>query len=319
MTNFGLTLTNRGVVTGDSSLEEMYDLARRVDDDERFTSVWVGDSITAKPRLDALSLMSALAARTERVRIGPGCFATTPVRPAILLAYQLAAIDVISNGRLTFAACMGAADASEFDHFCVPPVTRSGRMEEAIEIIRLLTSEDDASYHGKYNDFDNLTIEPHSIQRPIPILIVSNPNPNDARNRERGLRRVARLGDGWMSTTLTPELLGEYLGDIHRYADEAGRELPDDFDVVAFHSVMIDDDRDAAYAEAKRFLDDYYFLDHSEAMVRRWCSYGPPEQAIEDIQRYIDAGATSVLLRICSGDQITQYQRISEEVLPAFI
>ena len=67
MTNSGLTLTNRGVVTGDSSLEEMYDLARRVDEDERFTSVWVGDSITAKPRLDALSLMSALAARKERV------------------------------------------------------------------------------------------------------------------------------------------------------------------------------------------------------------------------------------------------------------
>ena len=269
MTDFGLTLTNRGVVTGDSSLEEMYDLTRRVDEDERWTSVWVGDSITAKPRLDALSLMSALAARTERVRIGPGCFATTPVRPAMLLAYQLAAIDVISNGRLTFAACMGAADASEFEHFCVPPITRSGRMEEAVEIIRLLTSEDNASYHGKYNDFDNLTIEPRSIQRPIPILIVSNPNPNDARNRERGLSRVARLGDGWMSTTLTPELLGEYLADIRRYADAAGRELPDDFDVVAFHSVMIDDDRDAAFAEAKRFLDDYYFLDHSEAMVRR--------------------------------------------------
>ena len=106
--------------------------------------------------------------------------------------------------------------------------------------------------------------------------MVSNPNPNDARNRERGLSRVARLGDGWMSTTLTPELLGEYLSDIRRYADEAGRQLPDDFDVVAFHSVMIDDDRDVAFAEAKRFLDDYYFLDHSEAMVRRWCSYGPP-------------------------------------------
>lgn len=318
MTNFGLTLTNRGVVTGDSSLEEMYDLTARVDVDERWSSVWVGDSITAKPRLDALSLMSALAARTERVRIGPGCFATTPVRPAILLAYQLAAIDVISNGRLTFAACMGAPANSEFEHFCVPAATRSGRMEEAIEIIRLLTSEDDASYHGKYNDFDHLTIEPHSIQRPIPILVVSNPNPRDASNRERGLSRVARLGDGWMSTNLTPELLAEYLSDIHRYADEAGRELPDDFDVVAFHSVTIDDDRDAAYSEAKRFLDEYYMLDHSESAVRRWCSYGPAEQAVEDIQRYIDAGATTVLLRICSGDQTTQFQRISEEVLPAF-
>ena len=72
MTNFGLTLNNRGVVTGDSLFEEMYDLTRRVDEDERWTSVWVGDSITAKPRWDSLSLMSALVARTDGLGVvGP--------------------------------------------------------------------------------------------------------------------------------------------------------------------------------------------------------------------------------------------------------
>ena len=69
MTKFGFTLSNRGLVTGDSSLDEMMALARLVDADERWDSIWVGDSITAKPRLDALSLMSALAAITDRVAL----------------------------------------------------------------------------------------------------------------------------------------------------------------------------------------------------------------------------------------------------------
>ena len=318
MTKFGFTLSNRGLVTGDSSLDEMMALARLVDADERWDSIWVGDSITAKPRLDALSLMSALAAVTDRVRIGPGCFATTPIRPALLLAYQLAAIDVISKGRLTFAACMGAPANAEFEDFCVAPKTRSGRMEEAIEIIRLVTSEDHASYHGKYNDFDDITIEPRSVQRPIPIMVVSNPSPDDTNNRRRGLSRVARLGDGWMNTVLPPAVVTEYLSDIRGYAVEQGRELPDDFEVHTYYTVNINDDREIAFRDAKRYLDDYYMLDHPPAAVDRWCTYGPPERCISDIQAYIDAGATTITLRIAGRDQMDQYQRIVDEILPAF-
>ncbi len=318
MTKFGFTLSNRGLVTGDSSLEDMFDLARLVDADERWDSIWVGDSITAKPRLDALSLMSALAALTERVRIGPGCFATTPIRPALLLAYQLAAIDVISQGRLIFAACQGAPENSEFADFNVAPKTRSGRMEEAIEIIRLVTSQDHASYHGRYNDFDDITIEPRSVQRPIPILVVSNARPDDPVNRKRGLSRAARLGDGWMTVTLTPPLVAEYLTELRGYAAEQGRKLPDDYEVHVYCTLNVNDDRELAFRDAKRYLDDYYMLDHSPAAVDRWCTYGPPERCIDGIQQYIDAGATTITIRIAGSDQLPQYRRIVDEILPAF-
>ena len=110
MVNFGLTLSNRGVVTGASTLDDMIALAQRADADERWDSIWVGDSILAKPRLDALGLMSALAVVTERVRIGPACFASTPLRDALLLAYQYASLDFMSNGRSIFAACMGTPE-----------------------------------------------------------------------------------------------------------------------------------------------------------------------------------------------------------------
>ena len=324
-TRFGLTLSNRGIVTGSSTIEDMLTLARRADGDAAWDSVWVGDSLLAKPRLDALGLMSALAVQTERVRIGPACFASTPLRPALLLAYQWASLDLLSGGRSIFVACMGAPGAGgggmdeEFAAFCVPTESRMGRMEEAIEVLRLLTSEDDVSYHGEHNDFEHVTIEPRSVQRPVPIWVTSNPAPHLSRNRRSGLGRVARLGDGWMTTFQPPEIVREYLGEIRGYAAAAGRELPDDFEVAVYYNINVNEDRDAALAEAKRYLDAYYTTDYSEAALNLWAAMGSPEECAADIRRYIEAGATTITLRLCSYGQQHQYRRVTEEVLPALV
>lgn len=324
MVKFGLTLSNRGVVTGASTLEDMIALARRADADERWDSIWVGDSILAKPRLDALGLMSALAVVTERVRIGPACFASTPLRDALLLAYQYASLDFMSNGRSIFAACMGQAAPGggdmlhEFDAFCVAPESRMRRMEEAIEVMRLLTSEDNVSYHGEYNDFDNVTIEPRSVQRPIPIWVTSNPRPDLKRNREAGLRRTARLGDGWMTTFQPPSIVEEYLADIQRYAEEEGRELPEDFETCIYYNVNVNEDRQSALDESRRYLEAYYNTEYSDPMLDLWVAMGTPEQCVADIQKYVDVGATTITLRLVGYDQQAMYDRVVGEVLSAF-
>ena len=324
MVNFGLTLSNRGVVTGASTLEDMIALARRADAEERWDSIWVGDSILAKPRLDALGLMSALAVVTERVRIGPACFASTPLRDALLLAYQYASLDFMSNGRSIFAACMGQAAPGggdmlhEFDAFCVAPASRMKRMEEAIEVMRLLTSEENASYHGEYNDFDNVTIEPRSVQRPIPIWVTSNPRPDLKRNREAGLRRTARLGDGWMTTFQPPRIVEEYLADIQRYAEEEGRQLPADFETCIYYNINVNEDRQAALDESRRYLEAYYNTTYSDEMLDLWVAMGTPDQCIADIQSYIDAGATTITLRLVGYDQQSMYERVVGDVLSAF-
>ena len=141
------------------------------------------------------------------------------------------------------AAPGGGDMLHEFDAFCVAPESRMKRMEEAIEVMRLLTSEENVSYHGEYNDFDNVTIEPRSVQRPIPIWVTSNPRPNLTRNREAGLRRTARLGDGWMTTFQPPAIIEAYMADIRRYAEEEGRELPDDFEVCVYYNINVNDNR----------------------------------------------------------------------------
>jgi len=322
--NFGLTLSNRGVVTGASTLDDMIALAQRADSDERWDSIWVGDSILAKPRLDALTLMGALAVVTDRVRIGPACFASTPLRDGLLLAYQWASLDFMSNGRTIFAACMGQAAPGggdmlhEFEAFCVAPESRMKRMEEAIEVMRLLTSEDNVSYHGEYNDFDNVTIEPRSVQRPVPIWVTSNPRPDLTRNREAGLRRTARLGDGWMTTFQPPAIVEEYLADIHRYAEEEGRQLGDDFETCVYYNINVNDDRQAALDESRRYLEAYYTTTYTDDALSLWVAMGTPDQCIADIQRYVDAGATTITLRLVGYDQQAMYDRVVNEVLPAF-
>jgi len=119
---FGLTLPNRGVVIGVTTVAEMLQLAADAES-AGWDSVWVGDSIFAKPRLDAMVLLGAIAARTTRVRIGPACFASTPLRNALVLAYQWASLDFLSGGRTVFVACQGkpepggGAFEEEFAHF----------------------------------------------------------------------------------------------------------------------------------------------------------------------------------------------------------
>src|SRR5919198_2462508 len=229
--SFGLTLPNRGVVTGATTVPEMLGLAAKADTSGVWDSVWVGDSIFAKPRLDSLTLMAAIAARTQRVKIGPACMASTPLRDARLLAYQWCSLDLLSGGRTVFVACQGGPRQDggrfyeEFANFGIEPRSRMKRMEEAIEILRLVSSREHASYEGEYYSFKDLTVEPRPVQQPIPIWVTANPYQHQPKNVESSLQRVARLGDGWMTTENTPESFAQHLALIRGYAEEEERPL----------------------------------------------------------------------------------------------
>jgi alkanesulfonate monooxygenase SsuD/methylene tetrahydromethanopterin reductase-like flavin-dependent oxidoreductase (luciferase family) len=129
---------------------------------------------------------------------------------------------------------------------------------------------------------------------------------------------VARLGDGWMTTWKSPEDVQTSLAMIRGYARETGRELQLDFAVAVYHNINVDEDRDRAFAEAKRFLDSYYSVDYRRDMLELWVAAGSPGQCVDSLQRYVDAGATTILLRITGYDQKRQFRRVTEEVLPAF-
>jgi len=320
---FGLTLPNRGVITGATTVAEMLALAEKAED-AGWDSVWVGDSIFAKPRLDALVLLGALAARTRRVKLGPACFASTPLRNPLLLAYQWASLDFLSSGRTIFVSCQGANQGGggkfteEFAAFQIDPLSRMRRQEEAIEILRLTSSQEDVSYQGEYTQFQHITVLPRPIQQPIPIWVTANPDVNKPKSAERALRRVAKYGDGWMTTGNTPESLAENLATIRRYAHEEGREPGPEFEVALYYNINVNEDYEAAYEESKRFLDTYYGMNYNRAYLENWVALGSPQQCIDKLQAYIDAGATTITLRLTSYNQDQQFDRVTNEVLSAF-
>lgn len=316
---FGLTLSNRGIVTGATTVEEMLTMAEKAEN-SGWDSVWVGDSILAKPRLDSLVLLGAVAARTKRVKMGPACFASTPLRDALLLAYQWICLDFLSNGRTIFVSCQGGRAGGgrfeeEFAAFGIDPASRMRRQEEAIDILRLTSSRENVSYEGEYNHFHNVIIQPRPVQRPIPIWVTANPDASKPKLAETALRRVAKYGDGWMTTGNTPESLAENLQAIRTYAREEGRELGPDFEVALYYNININEDYEAAFQESKHFLDTYYTMDHSRAYLENWVALGTPQQCIQKLQAFIDAGVTTITLRIPSYTQDYQFERVTNEVL----
>jgi alkanesulfonate monooxygenase SsuD/methylene tetrahydromethanopterin reductase-like flavin-dependent oxidoreductase (luciferase family) len=313
---FGFTIPQRGVFFGIATWPEMIAMAREADRIALFDSVWVGDSVMAKPRPESIGLLGALAAATSRVKLGVGCMASFPIRDPILFAYQWATLDLISNGRMILAACTGivagGVSAKEGGIWNISDGQRGNRMEENIAICRRLWSEDEVSFAGKYRSFAGVTIKPRPIQNPCPIWIATNPMPAQA---EKPLRRVAKIADGWMTVNIFPKMLAGLWPKLSGYLREAGKD-PAAFPTIAYHNVNSNPDRNAALAESKRFLDEYYGPVFAPQMVEAWTAAGTPAECAAHLRGLVRDGAKSIALRITSWDQRGQFDRLVNEVLP---
>lgn len=322
--SFGLTLPNRGVLFGATTPAELLELSELAERSGAFDSIWVGDSIMAKPRLEAIALLTAVAARTRRVRLGPACFASFPLRHPVLLAYQWASLDLIAEGRTIMVACMGGGSREaggdfdrEFKTMGVPIPERAARMEEGITILRKLWSEDRVSFRGRFWELEDVTIAPKPAQRPVPIWIANNPQAFAAppQTLSRAAQRVARYADGWMTTLLTPEGFREAWGRLRDALRAEGRD-PSAFPRSLYFNVHIGEDRTRAYEESKKFIDLYYTTDFPKATVDMWIAYGDPHACAEHINRFIEAGVELFTLRLTSWDQRGQLRRVVDELMP---
>src|SRR5258705_6589828 len=225
--SLGLTLANRAVVLGAIKARGLLDLSVKAEASRAFDTIWVGDSLLAKPRLESVPLLSALAGVTEGVRLAVGCMATFVHRHPVMLAQQWASLDVLSDGRAWLAVCLGgpdsanAAQAAEHAVMGIASGERVERLEEGIVVLRTLFGEKNASHAGRFYQFQNVTLEPRTVQSPCPIWIASNPTgltwkggaSASAGAVQRGFRRGARYADGWVTHKLSP---GEFAQPFRR-------------------------------------------------------------------------------------------------------
>jgi alkanesulfonate monooxygenase SsuD/methylene tetrahydromethanopterin reductase-like flavin-dependent oxidoreductase (luciferase family) len=321
---FGLTLSNRALVTRGTPPEELIDMAVAAESSGAVDAIWVGDSILSKPRLECIPLLGAIAARTSKVKLGVACMATIAQRNPVLLGLQWASLDILSGGRTWLAACMGypanqhPMAAKELQVMGIQSNERPGRLEEMIQALRVLWSDRHASFHGRYYSFDDVDLLPKPAQQPCPIYIAGTPRAAQigARGVERSLRRIARFADGWMTNQIELGMFEEYLARLRELMAEEGRD-PDKFQSVLYYGVSVNRDSEQAYREAKAFLDAYYQKDFSREGVEIWTACGPVEHCVECISRFIKAGVDHVTIRPIGADLNQQFRIFLEELLPA--
>jgi alkanesulfonate monooxygenase SsuD/methylene tetrahydromethanopterin reductase-like flavin-dependent oxidoreductase (luciferase family) len=323
-TTFGITLSNRAILTQGTNAKDLIDMAVQAEDTGAIDAVWVGDSILSKPRLECIPLLGAIASHTSRVKLGVACMATIAQRNPVLLALQWASLDVLSGGRTWLAACMGypasqhPMAAKELEVMGVKSKERPGRLEEMIQTLRLLWSEEHANFHGKYYSFDDVNLLPKPAQRPCPIYIAGTPRPSQIGDGgvERSLRRIARYADGWMTNQIELGMFREYAARLREMLVQEGRD-PSAFKMVLYYGVSVNSDRDRGFGEAKTFLDAYYQKDFTRQGVEIWTACGPVEHCVDCVSGFIDAGVDHVTIRPIGDNLDEQFKIFLREVLPA--
>jgi probable F420-dependent oxidoreductase len=189
-----------------------------------FDSVWTHDHvfnvahvlerIGGRPYYEPLTLLSYVAARTTRVKLGTSVL-VLPYHNPIRLAKTAATLDVLSGGRLVLGVGVGAVE-NEMEAMGTPFKERGAFTDEAIAVMRTLWRDEDPSFNGRYSQFAGMKFAPKPAQQPIPIVIggVS----------KAAIRRAARLGDGWQPLGLSPEALEAGIAQLREEARACGRD-----------------------------------------------------------------------------------------------
>jgi F420-dependent oxidoreductase-like protein len=206
--------------------EELLRRARLAEELE-FESAWVFDHYKALygdpsgPCMDGWSLLAALGAATEKVRLGALVTGVTYRHPSIL-AMQAATVDQVTGGRLDFS--LGAAwFGDEHREFGIPfPERRERieRLEEALQVVKLLWTEDGASFEGEHYRLEGASYHPQPVQNPHPPVWIG------ASGEQRTIPIAARHADVWHTFGSGADLRRR-ASVLEREAEEAGRDPSD--------------------------------------------------------------------------------------------
>lgn len=303
---FGILLPTREVIlSGRADPSSIYELGERAEA-LGFHSVWAGDSLTAKPRLDALTTLAAVGGRTRRLRLGTAVFLAA-LRHPILVAQTVASLDWLTGGRIDlgigYSRPNDPAQEHEFEILGLSAAQRIKMSEELIDAVRRLWRERDVSHQGTFWRFDKVTLEPKPAQTGgVPIWLASN-------NVEPGLRRVARMGDGWLNNITDPKTYGECLEKIRGYASQAGRD-PGAIE-AGLYFTLAGGGKDTI-GEGQTFLSQYYNRPYEAVAKAMLCVLGSWEEVAARIEAYRQAGARTIILRFAGRDQFGQLEACAE-------
>lgn len=258
-----------------------------------FDSIWVGDSITARPRHEPLSLLAAVAARTKRAELGTAVLLPA-LRNPVVLAHQVATLDRISEGRIILGIGAGSDVPhvrAEFAACGVPFEARGARMMEGIRLCRALWRGEPVDWDGRWT-LKGQSVAPTPARMP-PIWIGGSV--------PQTIARVGRELDGWFPSTLGAAGFAAEWQKVRVAAREHGREAA----VVGapYLTLAIDENPAAATEKLHAFLRSYYGDRADISSKLGPCYAGPAEGVLPFLRGFVQAGATHLVVRICGAPE----------------
>jgi probable F420-dependent oxidoreductase len=242
-----------------------------------YDSLWAGEHVVVpsprvepspmepdEPILDPLIALSHVAAHTERIRLGTGVI-ILPQRNPLVLAKQVASLDVISGGRLILGIGVAYLEP-EMRAIGVPMEGRGARADEYLAAMRALWEEEAPSFHGEHTRFEAVDAHPRPLQRPLPVVVGGH--------TRAAHRRAAQSADGWYGFMVGLRAMAEQRELMRAAIEETGRERP-------LH---------VSVTPARR-LDEENVRAYSELGVERLIVAPPPGLSVEELAEFVEANA----------------------------
>ena len=231
-----------------------------------------------------------------------------PLRNPTVLAKEIATLDFLSGGRSLPAVGLGTEDEREFEA-CGADKRQRGRVtDEAVEVMRLLWSQDSVTFRGRYFNLTDVTIRPKPVQKELPPIWIGG-------RSEPAIRRTARIGDGWLVSQATPGEVAAGVSQIKAMAPEFGNEIEDDHYGALFSFCIAD-----SYDEARATAEPYMLRRRTDVDYDGFSAFGTADRIRDLIDSYIDAGATKFVARPACPPamMMDQLRALGENVLPNY-
>ncbi len=306
---WGLALKNFVGPTETPDVDALFAYAERAEA-LGFESLWAWDHVIlgvepAFPILDAVGTLTAIAARTRRIGLGTGVL-VLPLRNPVVAAKALATLDVVSRGRLILGVAAGWY-AREFDAVGVPFKQRGRLFERNLTILTRLWTEDRVTLGVDEFNLREAVMRPKPVQRPRPPILIGG-------YVDAVLRRVATLGDGWLTYFYTPDSYRRAWEKIVSFAAQAGRDAKT---LTGTNQLAIYVGRSRAETEAplRHWLQtEWDVAAWSESTIEH-AIRGSVEECVEQLRAHAAAGVDRLIL-IPYRYRPDQVEIIAREIIP---
>jgi probable F420-dependent oxidoreductase len=274
MPTLGLFGTNMGACATAEGANRIGVLAEELG----YDSLWMGEHVVAPsprvapspmepddPILDPLVALGFMAGVTQRVRLATG-IVILPQRNPVVLAKQLATLDVVSEGRLLFGMGVGYLEP-EMRAVGVPMEDRGARADEYLQAMRALWEEDAPAFSGRYAEFEGVDAHPRPLQRPLPVVVGGH--------SAAAHRRAVVHGEGWYGYLLDREATARQIESLRNAAAVAGLDLAD-YTITVSPAERLEPDSVRAFGELG---------------VDRLVLVPRPNLSLADLEKYVRARA----------------------------